>query len=87
MFEGAWIIYLVAGVVVLVLYVGSIIFHPYTQCRTCKGRGKHAGMVWAYGRRNCHACGGKGWQRRLGARVMNRGVKVVRQARRAPKGR
>lgn len=86
MSEEAWI-YLVAGVVVLAAYVGSITLHPYTRCRTCKGKGKHAGVIWSYGRRNCHACGGKGWQRRWGAVLMNRGAKVVRQARRASKGR
>ncbi|HKB29483.1 MAG TPA: hypothetical protein VKD26_01465 [Streptosporangiaceae bacterium] len=50
-------------------YLFSLHVHPYTQCHSCKGGGRHRGAVFGYGNRACGSCGGNGRQLRLGVRV------------------
>ena len=62
----------------LLLIVGSLIFgaayrtslrlHPYRNCRSCNGSGKHRGALFVRSFRACDACGGTGRQLRVFAK-------------------
>lgn len=63
----------VGGVVIvaallIVGYLISLRIHPYTACRSCKGKGKR-GRVFSYAFGDCGRCGGKGRKLRLGVRA------------------
>jgi hypothetical protein len=62
------------AVVWLVGYSISLRLHPYTACPTCRGRGRHYGMVFRSNWRPCHACDGKGRRQRWGARWLGLGM-------------
>lgn len=50
----------------------SLHVHPLTDCRTCKGTGKHYGAVFTYASRLCARCGGTTRVTRLGVRIFLR---------------
>jgi len=50
-------------------YLFSLHVHPYTRCYSCKGIGRHRGVVYGYASRACASCGGNGRQLRLGVRL------------------
>ena len=50
-------------------YLFSLHVHPYTRCHSCKGAGRHRGMMYGYASRACGRCGGNGRQLRLGVRM------------------
>ncbi len=52
-------------------YYVSCWLHPRRNCWSCRGTGRHTGMIWGYSRRACGVCGGNGWRRRLGAKLFN----------------
>ncbi len=54
----------------LVGYWFSLIFHPRRACWWCRGAGRHIGAVFRYGHRPCTSCDGRGWEIRLGARLL-----------------
>jgi hypothetical protein len=60
-----WAFLLAAGLVYAIAYRASLTRHPYRNCRTCHGSGKHRGALFTRAFRACDACGGTG--RRLRA--------------------
>ncbi|MGH3377639.1 MAG: hypothetical protein ACRDS0_03755 [Pseudonocardiaceae bacterium] len=60
-----WLFLFAAGLVFAILYRASITRHPYRNCRTCHGSGKHRGTIFTRSFRACDTCGGSG--RRLRA--------------------
>jgi DnaJ-class molecular chaperone len=50
-------------------YLTSLHVHPYTSCRTCRGAGRHRGMIYGHATRACGHCGGAGRVQRLGVRL------------------
>ena len=76
---------IVLGAVLLVGYWISLRLHPYTNCLTCEGRGRHYGAVFSRYWRPCHACDGRGRRQRRGARVLGYGMpRYWRPTRRRP---
>jgi DnaJ-class molecular chaperone len=50
-------------------YPFALHVHPYTRCHSCKGIGRHHGVVYGYAIRGCASCGGKGRQLPFGVCV------------------
>jgi hypothetical protein len=50
-------------------YLFSLHVHPYTRCHSCRGAGRHRGVVYGYASRACGSDGGNGRQLRLGVRL------------------
>lgn len=65
-----------AGAVIIGImgYVGSLVVHPYANCRWCRGSGRHRGVLFTYSHRVCTRCGGNGRKARLGRRLFFSGV-------------
>ncbi|WP_329258714.1 hypothetical protein OG417_21280 [Actinoallomurus sp. NBC_01490] len=63
-----WFFLFAAGLVFAFAYRASIARHPYRNCRTCHGSGKHRGAVFKSAFRPCDACGGNGRQLRAFAK-------------------
>ncbi len=63
-----WVLVL-AGLAVLVLWLGSLFLKPYTSCRWCRGTGRR-GSSARYGR--CWRCKGDPERLRPGARIVHR---------------
>jgi hypothetical protein len=63
------------GLGLLVLWLLSLLLHPFRACSTCNGASKSYGALATRSFRLCGSCGGSGRQLRLGARVwpQNRG--------------
>ncbi len=73
--EGDVTAWLAGAVIVAIIgYVGSLVVHPFANCRWCRGSGRHRGAVFMYSHRNCTRCGGTGRKVRLGRRVFFSGV-------------
>lgn len=51
-------------------YLLSLHPHPHTHCRSCQGNSRSYGTIYTHAFRLCGACGGRGRQRRLGARLL-----------------
>jgi hypothetical protein len=65
-----WATILILAIVICVAgYVGSIWAHPQKKCRLCNGRGRHRGTIFWYASRPCRGCGGRRYQLRLGTKV------------------
>lgn len=60
------------ALVLVVCYRISLAIHPEWSCRTCKGTGRHRGVVWTSATRPCGRCHGSGRVPRLGVRLLNR---------------
>lgn len=43
-----------------VLYVASLLLHPYRPCYVCQGKARHFGSVFPRAHRMCGRCSGKG---------------------------
>lgn len=54
-------------------YLFSLLTHPYSRCRVCKGGGRHLGGFYKYAQRPCRSCGGSGRRVRVGARALHIG--------------
>lgn len=67
------------------IYAWSCWRHPFVRCETCKGGGKHRGMIWERAWRPCHVCNGSGRRRRIGAILIGRGDRGSRGSRFAPR--
>jgi DnaJ-class molecular chaperone len=50
-------------------YLSALNVHPYIRCHSCRGAGRHRGMMYGYAGRECRHCGGNGRQLRLGVRL------------------
>jgi len=66
-------ILIIAGAVLVLGYLLSLVLHPYARCSTCKGSPRHYGSIFSRAFRLCSACGGSGRERRLGARILGIG--------------
>ncbi len=64
---------LTIGVVVIGGYLLSLLLHPNTACGACKGTPRSYGSVYTKAFRLCSSCGGRGRERRLGARLLGIG--------------
>jgi hypothetical protein len=53
---------LLITVVWAAIYVGSLLLHPHTHCRTCEGTPRSYGSVYTHAFLLCDACGGRGRQ-------------------------
>jgi hypothetical protein len=62
---------IVGGLVLAAAYRASLRLHPYRNCRSCHGSGKHRGAVFIRSFRACDACGGTGRQLRAFAKDPN----------------
>jgi DnaJ-class molecular chaperone len=63
-----WLFLLVAGFVFAIAYQASLTRHPYRNCTTCRGSGRHRGAIFIRAFRACDACRGTGRQLRAGAK-------------------
>ena len=71
----AWL----AGAGLVVWYGCSIVVHPYVNCRSCNGTGKHRPRgLFSYAWRECTTCNGDGRNRRLGSILIGRGLRTLR---------
>jgi hypothetical protein len=52
-------------------YVFSLRTHPDRPCWTCKGEGRHRGLIFDYAQRPCATCSGSGKHPRFGTRFVN----------------
>jgi hypothetical protein len=59
---------IVGALIVGAAYRASLRLHPYRNCQTCHGSGKHRGTVFIRSFRACDACGGTGRQLRTFAK-------------------
>jgi hypothetical protein len=66
---------LLAGLGLLVIWILSLLLHPFTACTSCKGTPRLYGAVATRSFRLCPSCGGSGRRLRTGARMwrQNRG--------------
>lgn len=53
-------------------YRFSLARNPFRPCHWCNEKGKRRGMVLAHARGYCGGCGGSGWRKRFGTRVLER---------------
>jgi hypothetical protein len=67
---------------ITVLWVGSLLVHPFGRCIACRGR-----RVRVKGRRaaRCRLCGGAGRRQRLGSRTVHRVRRQVAAHWRSPR--
>jgi hypothetical protein len=66
--SGSTVLVLV-GLGLLVLWLLSLLLHPFTTCSSCNGSPRSYGAVATRSFRMCGSCGGTGRQLRIGARV------------------
>jgi hypothetical protein len=65
-----WSIVIVIAIhVLLVLWLLSLLLHPFTTCSSCNGSPRSYGAVATRSFRLCASCGGSGRRLRVGARV------------------
>jgi hypothetical protein len=66
--SGSTVLVLV-GLGLLVLWLLSLLLHPFTTCSSCNGTPRSYGAVATRSFRLCGNCGGSGRRLRVGARV------------------
>lgn len=59
----------VAIVIAVVIYGGSLLLNPFVKCSVCKGSSRPKGWLFGYAHHDCRKCGGNGRQQRLGHRL------------------
>ncbi len=74
---------LVVGAGALVVYLISLWWHPFINCRSCDGTGRATGKFFEYTHRQCTDCGGHGRHRRLGVVAFHRNSPVWAESRAA----
>lgn len=80
--SGSWLLPAIAGGGSLYL---SALLHPYVDCDTCGGQGRHRSLLFPFATRPCHACSGSGSKQRITAQAIGRGRPRRSSSRVAPR--
>lgn len=63
---------LLLALVLVVVYMGSCLVHPYMRCSRCNRSKESHSMVFKGAFGACRACNGRGYHLRFGARLLGR---------------
>ena len=71
---------ILTGAALIIYYVSSCVFWPYTRCLFCKGQARRPAW-WGGGFRMCGWCGGNGRRLRFGRWTFNKLLRITKESR------